>query len=144
MNIVTKNHFKPKTTSFDDFFLKDFFNWSGWLNEVGNAPLVNIAEKDGEFVVEMAAPGLQKENFNIELENDSLKISANMVHSEDEENVHYSRKEFHYNSFSRSFHLPNTVESENIEASYKDGILKLIIPKKEEAKSKAPRTIHIS
>lgn len=144
MNIVTKNHFKPKANSFDNFLVNDLFNWSGWLNESGTMPNVNVSETDEQFVVEMAAPGLKKEHFKVELENDTLKISASIEENVEDQKVNYTRKEFTYRSFSRSFHLPNTIEPEKIGATYQDGILRLEIPKKEEAKKKAPKTIHIS
>uniref|UniRef100_UPI0004786942 Hsp20/alpha crystallin family protein n=1 Tax=Algoriphagus vanfongensis TaxID=426371 RepID=UPI0004786942 len=95
--------------------------------------------------VEMAVPGMKKEDFKVEIDNGSLIIQAEKnFEQEHESNENCIRREFSYSAFRRSFDLPNTVESEKIEASYLDGILKLIIPKREEARQKPVRTIQIS
>lgn len=93
----------------------------------------------------MAVPGMRKEDFHIELDNDTLTIHSEVSNSQEDGNNHrYSRREFSYQSFKRSFYLPNTVEADKIKAQYKDGILSLMIPKKEEAKKKPVKTISIS
>lgn len=108
-------------------------------------PKVNIVEDNDNFRVEVAAPGMKKDDFHVELDNDMLTISSEVTHeSEDNHNdQRYNRKEFSYHSFKRSFYLPNTVESDKIEAKYNDGILSLVIPKKEEAKRKPVKKISI-
>lgn len=110
----------------NDTFLGDRF--------VAKVPAVNIAETEGEFQIELAAPGLKKEDFKINLEKNVLSISADKKNESTEEGKKYSKKEYSYNSFVRSFTLPETVDQNKIEAEYTDGILKLNVGKKEEAK----------
>ena len=132
---------------FDDLFTTD---WLGGTtnNESkigGNTPAVNVKETDDDFTVELAAPGLIKEDFNIELDNDLLIISSEKeVRNESEEEGKYTRKEFNYMSFKRSFTLPETANTEKIEASYENGVLLILLPKKEEAKVQPKRLIEIS
>jgi HSP20 family protein len=130
---------------FDDFFTRDLFNWPSSSATGTSIPKVNIYETDAEFHVEMAAPGMSKDDFKVELDNNMLTISS----QKESENVqddkkNYQRREYSFQSFVRSFHLPDSAEAEKINAKYADGILKLIIPKKEEAKRKPVKTIKIS
>lgn len=97
-------------------------------------PAVNIAENENGFQIELAAPGLKKEDFKINLEKNVLSVSAEKKVENAEETKKYSKKEYSYNSFVRSFTLPETVDHANIEAAYTDGILTLNVAKKEEAK----------
>lgn len=130
-------------TFFDDFFGRDWF--LGNDMERTTMPSVNIQENEDGYQVQMAAPGMNKKDFNVELDNDTLTISYEHKESKEEKDEgRYTKREFNYQSFSRSFVLPNTIEAEKIEATYKDGILKLSIPKKEEAKKKPSRLISIS
>jgi HSP20 family protein len=106
---------------------------------------VNIKESTDEFEVELAAPGLDKKDFNIELNNDMLTISSEKkIENEIKEGQQFARREFSYQSFSRSFTLPNTVDNEKIRAKYENGILRVSIPKKDEAKPKPVKQIDIS
>jgi len=142
MNIIKRNTFMP---SFDDFFTRDLFDWNGWTTETGSLPRVNIRETDEDFLVEMAAPGMKKDDFIVELDNDILTITSETKNEiSDKEGDNFTRKEFSYASFKRSFNLPNTIEADKIKAKYVDGILSLQIPKKEEAKKKPIKTISIS
>ena len=143
-NLVKRNVFWPSTSSVDKFLSDNFFNLPNRINEGGTLPRVNITESDEDFRVEMAAPGMKREDFHVELNNDTLVISSEISDTKEEDNASYTRKEFNYESFKRSFHLPNTVEGDKIEAKYQDGLLRLVIPKKEEAKRKPARTIKIS
>jgi len=132
---------------FDRFFDNDLFDWSNrnYSNTNTTLPSVNIKENTDGYEVEMAAPGLQKTDFKIELNNSLLTISSEKkVENETKEGEQFSKKEFSYQSFSRSFTLPNSVDSEKIEAKYENGILKVNIPKKEEAKPKPAKQIAIS
>lgn len=132
---------------FDSFFDSDMFDWSSrnFSNTNTTLPAVNIKQDDEGYEVEMAAPGLEKKDFNIELNNDTLTISSEKKNEkETKEGKQYSKREFSYQSFSRTFTLPNTVDREKIEAKYENGILKVNIPKKEEAKPKPPKQISIS
>lgn len=132
---------------FDDFFTKDLYdnNWLSFSNTGTSIPKVNIQESDNDFKVQMAAPGMKKDDFQVELDNNMLTISSTVSNEKNERGEgNYTRREFSYQSFQRSFHLPETVEVDKIQAKYNDGILNLVIPKKEEAKKKPVRTIKIS
>ncbi len=134
-------------TIFDKFFENDVFNWNNrnYSNTDTTLPSVNIKESSDEFEVELAAPGFDKNDFNIELNHDMLTVSSEKkVENEIKEGQQFARREFSYQSFSRSFTLPNTVDGEKIRAKYENGILKVVIPKKEEAKPKPPKQITIS
>lgn len=144
MNLIKRNNFLPSSSFFDEAITGDLFNWSDWRSEGGSMPKVNIVENNDNFKVEMAAPGMKKEDFHVELDNDILTISSEVTHESDNNNdQRYNRKEFSFQSFRRSFYLPDTVEVDKIEATYHDGILCLVIPKKEEAKRKPVKTISI-
>ena len=126
----------------DDFFNRGV-NWglSNFSDLNSTLPAVNIRETDDNYEVEMAAPGMKKEDFKIELDNNILTISSEKTEEHEENGKEkYSRKEFSYQSFQRSFNLPKeVVDEEKIKAHYKEGVLHLIIPKKEQAKQKPPR-----
>lgn len=144
-NLVRKNGFVPATPSFfDDTVLKDIFGWDNWSGQGNTLPKVNVLETNEAFKVEMAAPGMKKEDFHVELDNNTLIIQSEFSTENNDENSSFTRREFSYQSFRRSFYLPNTVEAEKIKAKYNDGILSLEIPKKEEAKRKPVKSIAIS
>jgi HSP20 family protein len=127
----------------DNFFSKDFVDFM--QNETrGFVPAVNIKEEDNEFMIEVAAPGMQKQNFEISMDDKVLTISGNKEDTKEEKDDKYSRKEFSYTSFQRSFQLPDLVDGEKIEAHYQDGVLKINVPKRENAKMKATKRISIS
>jgi len=131
---------------FDRFFENDLFDWSNrnYSNTNTTLPAVNIKEDKDGFEVEMSAPGLEKKDFKIELNNSVLTISSEKkVENETKEGQQFTRREFSYQSFSRSFTLPETVEGEKIGAKYENGILSVSIPKKEEAKPKPVKQIEI-
>ncbi|WP_421828443.1 Hsp20/alpha crystallin family protein [Larkinella sp.] len=131
---------------FDDFFSRDLFNWnnSNFSTTQTTIPSVNIKETTEAFEVELAAPGMEKTDFNVELDGNQLTISSVKQHSEEKEAQNYSRREFSYQSFQRSFVLPkDVVDEDRIEAKYEKGLLHLTIPKREEAKQKGPRRIEI-
>lgn len=113
-------------------------------NEGMTLPKVNIRETDEGYTVEMAVPGFKKDNFNISVENDQLMISAEVEQDNEEKNEEFTRREFGYASFQRTFVLPESVDGEKIKANYADGILNVQLPKKEEAKPKPARTIKVS
>jgi len=128
----------------DEFFGKDFLS-NFFDTQTGiSMPSVNIVEGKDDFRIEVAAPGLEKKDFKINLENNVLTISSEKEVKNEQTDDKYMRREFSYSSFQRSFALPNTVDAEKINANYKDGVLYLVIPKKEEAKEKPARTIKIS
>lgn len=129
----------------DDLF-NDLFNWNNRqvFNQRSSSPSVNIKENEDGFELELATPGLNKEDLKIELNNDILTISSERKEENKEEKENFSRREFSYQTFSRSFTLPETVNSDEIKAKYENGILSVSIPKKEEAKPKAKMEIAIS
>ncbi len=134
-------------TLFDRFFENDLFDWSNrhFSTTDTTLPSVNIKESPDEFEVELAAPGFLKTDFNIELNHDLLTISSEKkVEKETKQDQQFARREFSYQSFSRSFTLPNTVDNDKIKAKYDNGILRISIPKKEEAKPKPARNIAIA
>ncbi|MEW4923797.1 Hsp20/alpha crystallin family protein [Algibacter sp. 2305UL17-15] len=134
--------------------------WSKWIDEMFtndlpsvftsnfntgiSLPKVNIKESADAFIVEMAVPGLKKSDFHIDLDNQLLSISTEMKDENENNQDNYTRREFGYASFKRSFTLPESVNDSKIDASYKDGILSIHLPKKEEAKQKPARSIKIS
>jgi len=107
-------------------------------------PAANIIESNDAFMLDIAAPGMKKDDFKINLENNILNISAEFEDQKREEGKNYTRKEFYYGSFSRAFTLPKTIELELIKADYEDGILKITLPKKQDAKVEMKKEIRIS
>ena len=143
------NRMIPELPSlFDDFLTRDLFQWPLRVASNNNSvPAVNVKETDSAFELEMAAPGMEKSDFKIELNQNTLVISSQKEHKVEErsEDGKYSRKEFSYHSFSRSFNLPeDLVNADEINANYKDGILHILIPKKEPAQLKGTKQITIS
>ena len=131
---------------FDRFLENDLFDWTNRNFSSTNTtlPAINIKEDENGFEVEMSAPGLDKKDFEIELNNNVLTISSEKkVENETKEGQRFTRREFSYQSFRRSFNLPETVDNDKIEAKYENGILKLNIPKREEAKPKPAKQIEI-
>lgn len=121
----------PWLTDVFDSFINDSFVSDRMTTRV---PAVNIAETENAFHIELAAPGLNKEDFKINLEKNALSISVEKKQEVSDENKRFSRKEYSYSSFVRTFTLPDTADQANIEAEYTDGILKINVAKKEEAK----------
>ncbi len=145
MTIARLSKWNPSL--FDRFFENDLFDWSNRNFSVTNTtlPAVNISETDNDFLLEVAAPGLTKSDFKIELKNDLLTISSDKkVEKEKEEGPQFTRREFSYQSFSRSFTMPLSGDGDKISAKYEDGILTVTIPKKEEAKPKPQKEIAIT
>jgi HSP20 family protein len=133
---------------FDDFFNRDLHDWSSnhFSNTNTTLPSVNIRENNDGFLVEMAAPGMKKEDFKLELDNEYLKISSEKQVTDEKQDDHrYTRREFSYQSFQRSFHLPKSVvDASKINARYENGMLQVLIPKREEAKALPPRRIEVA
>ncbi len=123
----------------------DFWSRNNYSNTDTTLPSVNIKESDESFSVEVAAPGFDKEDFHIELDNDLMTISSEKeVENETKDGERFTKREFSYQSFKRSFNLPELVEGDKITAKYENGILVVNIPKKEEARPKPIKTISIS
>lgn len=138
----------PFPNLFDDLFSRDLFDWnnSNFSTTGTTLPAVNVKETPESFVVEMAAPGMTKEDFKVELNNNLLTISSEQKSEhEEKDNDKYTRKEFSYQSFQRSFQLSReAVDADKIQAKYENGVLHLTIPKREEVKQKPSRLINIS
>ena len=122
----------------------DLFNDSFWNRTMMQQPAMNIKEADGEFEIELAAPGLKKEDFHVTVEDGHLIVSAEKEEIKEEKKKKYTRKEFSYNSFKRSLLLPENVKEDSIKATYKDGMLRLVLAKTETAKKQIPKEIEIS
>ena len=132
---------------FDRFFDGDLFDWSNrnFSNTNTTIPSVNIKENSDAFTVEVAAPGFEKGDFKIEINLNTLSISSEKkVEAETKEGEVFTKREFSYQSFSRSFTLPQIADGDRIEANYQNGILTVLIPKREEAKPKPARMIEIN
>lgn len=139
---------------------QNFPTLSNWLDEIFNQdlpsvfmsnfntgitlPKVNIKETADDFMVEMAVPGLKKSDFHIDIDNQVLSISTETKEEKEQKEENYTRREFGYSSFKRTFTLPESVNNEKINAKYNEGILSIHLPKKEEAKQKPARSIKIS
>lgn len=124
---------------FDDFFRpwNEWFDNSGFMGKTLNMPAVNIVENKDDFSVSLAVPGMKKDDFNIDVEGNMLTISCNREEKKEDKDARFTRKEYNYSSFSRSFTLPEDVNKEKIDARYEEGVLKLVLPKKEEARKMA-------
>src|SRR3954447_25880288 len=143
---------------FDDFFNRDIFNWntSNFSNTNTTIPAVNIKERADSYDVEVAAPGMNKKDFKVQLDGNLLTISSEKAEQQEGDNQQegnwskkneerYISREFSYQSFYRTFTLQkDVVDAEKIQARYEDGVLHLLIPKKEEAIQKPPRVIEIA
>jgi HSP20 family protein len=149
MNLIKRsgNHTPGFHRSFfDDIFGRELFNWenNNFSTTSTTLPSVNIKETKDTYEVEVAAPGLEKNDFKVTLDGNLLTISSEKENKQVSEQQNFTRREFSYQSFQRSFELPkNVVDEENISARYENGLLLLSIPKKEEAKQKPPRMIEI-
>jgi len=148
MSLVKRENYSPTWSSFfNDFLNRDWFDWNNQNYSLTNTtiPAVNIKETENDFEVDMAAPGMNKEDFKIELNNSVLTISSEkQTENETKEGKNVTRREFSYQSFSRSFTLPAIVETDQISAKYENGLLRVNIPKKEEAKPKPMKQIQVS
>ena len=140
MTIIKWHRPNVLSDMFQNFFDPDFDFFSLRVTD----PAANIIEHPDSFQLELAAPGMKKEDFKINLENSILTISSEIQDEKSEEGKNYTRKEFYYGSFSRSFTLPKTIDFERIKADYDSGILKIMLPKKEEARMEMKKEIRIS
>ncbi len=152
MTLVKRNGFLTTLPSiFEDFFADNSPKVSAssparrWFERTQATPAVNVRESDKEFTVEVAAPGLSKEDFKVELNDNVLTVSCDKKEQKEEKTEQYTRREFGYFSFKRSFALPeNMVAAEKIEAKYENGILQLLLPKRIVEPQAQKRLISIS
>jgi HSP20 family protein len=145
VSTIRKNTSIPSLSSWVD----DLFEGSlgtGFLSNFNTGmtlPAVNIKENKDEYFLEIAVPGMKKSDFVIDVDNKILSISSETKTEHEEKDETYTRREFGYSSFKRTFTLPDTVESDKIKAQYKDGILMIHLPKREEAKEKPAKRINV-
>jgi HSP20 family protein len=145
--MVTRGLTKPTgrllPSVFEDFFrpMDEFFERGPW-GRVINVPAVNVIENTDEYKLSFAVPGMKKNDFKIDIDGNMLTVSAELEEKKEEKKEEFTREEYNFSSFSRTFTLPDEVNKEKIEAVYVDGVLKLSLPKKEEAK-KALITKHV-
>ena len=140
MNIIRKT--TPWFPSlFDEFFTRDF--GIDLAPRTYQTPAVNITEKEDSFHLEVVAPGKEKKDFDVELEQDTLTISTNSDSGIVEEDTQFTRREFDYASFNRSFRIPETIDTKNIKANYKNGLLSIVLPKRKEAIPEPKKQIEI-
>lgn len=148
MNTLSKIQ-KPApalSSIFNDLFADEFINWSDrpMQRSMARVPAVNISENDDQWQLELAAPGMKREDFKVELNQDVLRISSVQREEKEEKAEKYSVQEYSYSSFQRTFRLPeHLVDGDKVNAKYEDGVLRVSIPKKEEAKPQPPRMIEI-
>lgn len=141
MNVIKRNAAHGFPIVMDQFF-KDILGGTQY-NQTAIPP-VNVRETNGAFLLEVVAPGLKKENFNLEIEKDLLTISSEVkTENAEEQEGKFTRREFRSASFKRSFKLPENVKPEDINAAYQDGILTVSLPKKEEAPQQVKRQIEV-
>lgn len=146
MGTLLKRASEKMPSVFDDFFKP----WNEWFDNGGSiwnrtltVPAVNITENKNDYTVSMAVPGMKKDDFEIDIDGNMLTISSEKEESKEEKDEKYTRKEYNYSSFSRSFTLPEEVNKEKIEAKYEDGVLKLVLPRREEAKKTEAKHITV-
>lgn len=127
---IKRNSFPLVGSIFNDFFNNDTFLNNNWVQQT--LPAVNIQESDQAYKIELAAPGMTKEDFNVEIDDNVLTISAEKEINNETEDQNFTRKEFSFNKFSRRFTLPENINLDQIKGDYKDGVLNIELPKLEE------------
>ena len=145
-----KYNSKPSLFGTSDLFnniFDDFFNTgvSSFSNKffTDSTPSINIIEEDDKFLVEVASPGMNRDDFTVTIDNDQLIIEASTDSKSEEKDDRYTRREFNYSSFRRSFYLPETIDASQVNAEYNNGILSVSLNKKEESKKTPIRQIEI-
>ncbi|MGL2963315.1 Hsp20/alpha crystallin family protein [Flavobacterium sp. RSB2_4_14] len=142
MNLIKRNGNLVFPSLLDEFLRPD---WNGGVQNFKNTvPAVNIKENETDYKLEFYAPGLKKEDFTIEIEQQTLSISSEKQAEQEENNEKYSLKEFSLSSFKRTFSLPESVDFDAIAANYENGVLHVTLPKREEALQKSKRLIAIN
>lgn len=126
-----------------DFFDNDRFFDADWMKRIQVVPAVNVKELEKSYEIEMAVPGMKKKDFNINIENGVLTIFTEKKEEKEEKEDTYTRKEFNYSSFTRSFNLPENINPEKVEARYEDGMLRIMIAKKALTPEKPVKMIEV-
>jgi len=141
VNTLTKK--SDLLPSFVDEFFTPWKTMFEGMNRDFTLPAVNVKETKQEFILSVAAPGLNKQDFRIDMDGNMLTISAEKEEETPGSDKNYSRREYNYSKFARTFSIPDDINIEKIDAHYEDGVLKVLLPKKEEAKSHALKTIAV-
>lgn len=142
---ISQHSFLPRVANlWEDFFNKDMVDTHSWRRSV-SVPAVNIEEQDRAFAVTMAVPGMQRSDFKIKVDNGVLGITSEKTETQEEQDkgVRYTRREFGYHAFHRSFALPEAIDENEITAEYKDGILAIHLPKKIQSQPQPTRQIAV-
>lgn len=141
--LTVKRRREAMPTLFDDFFKP----WREWFDNewerVSTIPAVNVKEDNQSFKITMAAPGLKKDDFKIDIDGNLITISAEKTSKSEEKDEKYSRNEYNYTSFSRTFTLPDNIKTDKIEAQYESGELTLLLPKVAEEKPETHKKVEI-
>ena len=141
MNLISTNLNRWKPTLLDELFDDRWFNFDTFNQTF---PAVNTIENDNQYLLEIAVPGMDKKDFEIEIQNDLISISSiSKQEKEVKDNLNYNRQEFNYNSFHRTFSLPKEVDQSKIKAIYSNGILTITLPKLKEVISKSKKLIEV-
>lgn len=140
MNAIIRKKQSPITGLWSNILDQDFFGMPSYEHAAHTLPKVNIIEDDNGFKIELAVPGFEKNDFNIEVDDDVISIS---LEKEIDATTTYNKREFNFGSFKRAFNLPESANSAKISANYKSGILNILVPKKEEAKPIPSRIIKV-
>lgn len=147
MRTLVKNYSPLQRVNTFPALLDTFFNDYDRIQKPSvskTLPSVNVVENEENFRIELAAPGLTRADFKVNVHEDVLTISSEKQAENEEAKENYTRREFSYASFTRSFNLPETVDSDKIAATYNEGILNVTLPKREEAKPKEPKMIEVA
>ncbi len=142
-NLVTSDFFDMEDFFDNRFWKRGMLSERFWNGRTGE-PALNIKETEDHFEIELAAPGFDKKDFEVTIDNGYLNISAEKTKEAEEKEEEFTRREFSYNAFERSLLLPENVKEEEIKAKYKDGILKFNLLKKEVVKKQQPKKVEIS
>jgi HSP20 family protein len=142
MNAVVRNGYSYPTL-LETFFGKDAVSDRFAPAFTDSTPAINVLENEDGYRIEVAAPGMQKSDFKLDLNHNHLTISARKEQNEEQTNEKYTRREFRYASFQRTFTLPTSIDPEKVQATYTDGILGIELPRREEARVKPSRQIEI-
>jgi HSP20 family protein len=140
-SLAPKSFFTDFFSDVDRFFENDLFRMPAQLGRqfMRNMPATNIRENEKDYTIEVAAPGMAKDDFNIDVDEGMLTISSQKEEDTTQEEGNFTRREYNYSSFSRSFRLPESVNAEDIKARYEEGVLKISVPKREEQPTQRKR-----
>lgn len=145
MTLVKHNPSTPSLGGWmDDFFSGSLFSNSDWRNISNRVPAVNIKDNADNYLLELAAPGLEKKDFEVTVDNGLLTISSKKEVNNEQSDENYTRREFSYTAFTRTFSLPEGVKQDAVAANYTNGVLHVTLPKTDAAKTKPARSIKIS